>query len=133
MAANREIRRAIGDRLKEVRVGRKQSQEQVAKELVISRQMINRYENGHDAPTGERLLKILHYVGDRVDLPRYSYAITTEALKERMAEAEPAKQLNLEWGKPTELANSYVRIVPKRNTIEILIVAATVGKRRRSL
>ncbi len=132
MAANKEIRKAIGLRLREVRLEQKQTQKQVSESLGLSRQMINRYESGRDAPTGERLLKVLRYVGNRIELPQYAYTLTAESLEVPSGTRRLApEQLNLKLDKVSELRNSYVRIVPKKNSIEIFISAVAVGTGKR--
>ena len=132
MRMSRDIREAIGLKLRQARLDRHETQEQVANNLRLSRQMINRYEKGRDAPKAENLGKILKYYGISIDLPGYDYRLTAEALEAPDGSAPPVhQQLSLELDKSSELTNAKVRILPKRTSIEIVISGIAVGRRGR--
>jgi transcriptional regulator with XRE-family HTH domain len=132
MATNKGLRRAIAIKLKQVRLARKQTQQQVADKLGLSRQMINRYEKGKDAPTEDNLLKVLRYVGDSIDVPAFGFTLTAQALeKPGRALYSVPRQLVLEPGKSHELPNATVQIVRRERSIEILISEASVASGRR--
>jgi len=131
MRMRKDIREEIGRRLREARLGRPgtpETQEQVAEKLGLSRQMINRYERGRDAPKAENLGKLLKYYGISINLPGYDYRLTAEAL-EVPDRTVPSlnEQLSLELDKSSVLTNASVRILPKRNSIEIIISRIVVG------
>jgi transcriptional regulator with XRE-family HTH domain len=127
-----ESRRAIGAALRTARVNRGQTQQQIGENVGLSRQMINRYENGRDAPKAENLGKLLKYLGIRIPLPDHDYVLAAEAFEKPVLELEtPAEQLNLELDKPSEFTDAYVRIFPKKTSIEIVISRVAAGGRVR--
>jgi transcriptional regulator with XRE-family HTH domain len=127
---SKEVRDAIGEKVRKARKDQKLTQQQLARKIGLRRQMINRYENGRDAPKAENLGRILKYLGIAIDLPDYGYRLTAEAL-EQPDEGHPRvpQQLSLELDKPTEVSNANVRILPTRNSIEIVISGIAVGDR----
>lgn len=128
MRISKEIRDAIGHSLRQARQERRETQQQLADHLGLSRQMINRYEKGHDAPTAENLLKILRHLGIGIPLPGYKYTLTTEALQQPLGTPFVVpQQLTLELDKPQEVRNATVRILPKRDSIEIFISGIAIG------
>jgi transcriptional regulator with XRE-family HTH domain len=122
MRMSPEIRQAIGNALRKARVDANKTQSHVAREVGLSRQMICRYEKGHDAPTGENLGKLLRHFGISIELPGYAWRLTAEALETAKARPLPlSQQLTLELNKPQEVHNAKVRIVRKEDSIEIVI------------
>lgn len=122
MRMSREIREAIGRELRRARIDSKQTQKQLADSLGLSRQMICRYENGHDAPSAENLANILKYLRTRIDLPAFGLRLTAEDLAGPAVGPQPVpRQLVLELDKPHDLENAKVRILRKTNSIEIVI------------
>jgi len=127
-----EIRKAIGEKVRDARKEQKLTQKQLAAKLGLRRQMINRYENGWDAPKAENLGRIIKYLGITIDLPGYDYRLTAEALEQPgKADRRLPQQLNLELDKPAEVTNANVRILPTRSSIEIVISGIEVGNRGR--
>ena len=101
----------------------RQTQNAVAKHLGLSRQMINRYEGGYDAPTAENLAKALRYFGISIELP--GYRLTAEALEPfEKAQAPKEIQFELPFGKPQEFPNATVRVTRDKDRLEILISTA---------
>lgn len=130
MRMSKEIRGAIGQRLRQARIEKGETQEQVADKLGLSRQMINRYEKGRDAPKAENLGKLLSYFVIGINLPGYDYRLTAEALETLASAPHPLpQQLSLELDKSSELTNARVRIRPTRSSIEIVISGIAVGRR----
>lgn len=56
-------RRAIGDRIREVRGERKLSQQGLAELAGMERQAVNRIEQGHQSPIVDNLIRIAHALG----------------------------------------------------------------------
>jgi len=117
---SREIRQLIANRLREARIARRETQSRVAEELGLSRQMVNRYEKGRDAPTADNLAKALRYFGISIDLP--GYRLTAEALE---VPAKPGArkevQFEMPFGKPQEILDATVRLTRERDSLEIVI------------
>lgn len=91
--------------------------------------MINRYEKGHDAPTGENLGKALRYFEIGIQLPGYNWLLTSEALEKPVAGPQSVgQQLNLKLDKPLELPNRKVQIIRRKDSIEIIISALSVAR-----
>jgi transcriptional regulator with XRE-family HTH domain len=127
---SREIRIRIGEVVRQARKEQKLTQQQLADRIGLRRQMINRYENGRDAPTAENLGKILKCLRIGIDLPGYDYRLTAEALERpREADRRLPQQLSLELDKSTEVSNANVWILPRRNSIEIVISGIAVADR----
>ena len=123
MRMSREIRQLIGNRLREARIARRQTQSKVAEELGLSRQMVNRYEKGRDAPTAENLAKALRYFGITIELP--GYRLTAEALEPSDKAQTPKEiQFELPYGKPQDFSNATVRVTREKDRLEILISTA---------
>jgi transcriptional regulator with XRE-family HTH domain len=117
-----EIRREIGSRLREARLKVMKTQKQVADAVGLSRQMINRYENGHDAPTAENLAHILDYLRTGIHLSTFGLRLTAEDLGARPVGPQLVpKQLVLELDKPYDLENANVRILRRGGSIEIIV------------
>jgi len=120
MRISKEIRQLIGTKLKEERIKRKETQRTVSQNLGLSRQMVNRYEKGHDAPTADNLAKALRYFGTSIDLP--GYRLTAEALE---VPAKPGArkevQFEMPFGKPQEILDATVRLTRERDSLEIVI------------
>ena len=117
---SREIRQLIANRLREARIARRETQRRVAEELGLSRQMVNRYEKGHDAPTADNLAKALRYFGISIDLP--GYRLTAEALEVPAKPGAPKEvQFEMPFGKPQEILDATVRLTRERDSLEIVI------------
>jgi transcriptional regulator with XRE-family HTH domain len=117
-----EIRQVIARALRDARGKANLTQKQVADAVGLSRQMICRYENGRDGPTGENLGKLLRYFKIGVQLPGYDWRLTAEALEAPGRVSQPVpKQMVLEPNKPQEVQNAKVSIVRKEDSIEIVI------------
>ena len=90
----------------------------VAGKLGLSRQMVNRYENGHDSPRPENLARLVRHYGITLNIEGYKF--TAEALETMPRDmGKPAKQLELPLGKPQEFTKASVRITRKSDSIEI--------------
>jgi len=118
MSRREEVRRNVAQQLRIARASRGETQEVVARELGISRQMLNRYENGHDSPRPENLARLVRYYGMSLDIEGHRF--TAEALEtKRQPMGKPAKQLDLPLNRPQEFSDARVRIIRKSDSIEI--------------
>ena len=86
---------AFSNRLKELRTGRSLSQEQLAEQIDVSRQVITKWENGSGAPKIENLIALARYFGISVDsllgiedVPPEEGAEITRELKDLMQKLE---------------------------------------------
>jgi len=117
---SKEIRQAIGTKLREARIAKKETQSDVGTKLGLSRQMISRYEKGHDAPTAGNLAKALRHFGIGIDLA--GYRLTAEALEIPTKTEGPREvQFELPFGKPQEFLSARVRVTRERDSLEIVI------------
>lgn len=82
----------IGLRIRQIRKKKKMSQEQLGKEVGVSFQQIQKYENGHNRISAARLVKVAAVLGTSVNffldqaepgLP----ALTTEGVRQEFNEA----------------------------------------------
>jgi len=132
MRLTKEIRLLIGDQLKAARVEREETQATVAVRLGISRQMINRYEKGRDAPTAQNLARLMRYFGIPLDLP--GFKLTAEALElEPKRDLPTAEQFTLPFGKERVFPGATVRVKRNRNSLEIYALIQQPRRRRNRL
>ena len=118
MTRREEVRRSVARQLRIARTSRGETQEDVARKVGLSRQMVNRYENGHDSPRPENLARLVRYYGIPLDIEGHKF--TAEALEtRRRAVGKPAKQLELPLGRPQEFSHARVRIIRKSDSIQI--------------
>jgi transcriptional regulator with XRE-family HTH domain len=118
MARREEVRESVAKQLRTARTSRGETQEAVARKLGLSRQMINRYENGHDSPRPENLAGLVRYYGILLDIEGHKFG--AEALETKWRRVgKPAKQLELPLDRPQEFSDARVRIIRKSNSIEI--------------
>jgi transcriptional regulator with XRE-family HTH domain len=124
MRMSEEIRRAIGAKLREARIAKNETQTEVGTKLGLSRQMISRYEKGHDAPTADNLARALRYFGISIDLP--GYRLTAESLETpTKTGASPGVQFELPYGKPQEFLSARVRVTRERGSLQVVILSTS--------
>ena len=111
--------------MRDARLKSGKTQKEVAAALGLSRQMVCRYENGHDAPTAENLGRAIRYFDISIDLPAFGLRLTAEELRGRQIGPQLVpKQLVLELDKPHDLENAKVRILRKKDSIQIIVTQA---------
>lgn len=61
-----DIKKAFGKKLKEIRKGRKYTQQQFAEKLDLSSRQLIRIENGQNFPSADTLEKIIHVLNIKI-------------------------------------------------------------------
>jgi Zn-dependent peptidase ImmA (M78 family)/DNA-binding XRE family transcriptional regulator len=101
----------IGERLKEARKGRGMSQEEVARELGMSRPTLIAIEQGRRAPQPEELVTFARLYGRQVhELVRDSPPVVGLAAQFRVSDRSDAAEMNMSVNDLQRLADSLVEL-----------------------
>lgn len=111
----------LGIQIREARKAAAMTQDELAHELGVARQMIGRYESGHDAPSIEILGKAATVLG--IEFQVRGFRITFEATRRALRPPPRPQQLRLEFDKPHTFPGATVQITPTKGK---LIISAVV-------
>lgn len=114
-------RQALGSQIKEAREKAGLSQEQLGKAIGKSRQIIGRYEAGHDAPSVDVFGSIaLQLTMKEVHVNGFRFFVKHEA---DSPSGDLAEQLKLEFNKEHVYSGATLKITPTEVSVTITAVA----------
>ncbi len=111
---------SVGDRIREIREGKKWTQDQLAERAAISKGFLSEVENGKRNVSSEYLLRIANSLSASVDYLLRGTAELSGASKESIIIppelSEAAERLNLTYAQTVELLEAHRSVIARRST-----------------